>query len=115
MSELDVAGGLDGYEPPMRDWIGTGISLLGFALVVITVVQMMRTRRRRSTGKGRSAPGGRDPLLQLCAGLVILEAGQLIQAESWPWATLHLVPIGFIAAAALFVHRDLQNGQRRPR
>jgi hypothetical protein len=98
----------------MRDWIGTAISLIGFALVVVTVVQIVRARGRRPARDGQSARARQHSLLGLCAGLATVEAGQLIRADSWLWTIMHLVVIGIVAAASLFIYRDLRRIPGRP-
>jgi hypothetical protein len=85
----------------MRDWIGTGVSLLGFVVVVAALVRSLRARRRRE-------PAGavRRSLLELCAGLIITEAGQLIRASGWVWAIPHLIAVGLVTAGAVFLYRE---------
>jgi len=108
-----------GIDHPMRDWIGTGISLLGLLIVVVALVRTMRARARRSPDvSGQSAvplrPDKRRALFELCGGLLVVEVGQLVRAHGWIWAVLHLIAIGFIAATALMMYRDRRRRSTSP-
>jgi hypothetical protein len=48
-----------GYKSLMRDWIGTGVSLLGLALVVIAFIRIVRARAYRRSQLTRPDPDRR--------------------------------------------------------
>jgi hypothetical protein len=109
----------------MRDWIGTGVSLLGFVVVVVAVVNIVRLKAYRPSELNRLSPSRRREMLRqlrshapagsaevhvvardmaaprglfvLSAGLLAVEFGQLIRAHDRLWALLHAVIIGVVA------------------
>ena len=97
----------------MRDWIGTGVSLLGFVVVVVAVVNIVRLKAYRPSehvvARGMAAPRG---LLGLSAGLLTVECGQLIRTHDRLWALLHAVIIGVVAVGMVLLHRDVRRARR---
>jgi hypothetical protein len=92
----------------MRDWIGTGVSLLGFVIVVIGFVPLVRARRS-SKPAGRS-PKARRALAWFIAGLLVMESGQLIRAHGWLGAILHVIVIVLLVTGSLLLRRDRRTG-----
>lgn len=106
-----------GTELPVRDWIGTGISLLGFVVLAVAFVRALRARSSSTSGPGtaRTKPVLRHPIFEFCCGLIVLEAGQLVRAHGWFWAVLHTIVIALVVAGALLIRRDLRDARRQGR
>jgi hypothetical protein len=74
----------------VRDWIGTGLSLAGFAVAVVAATQWVRGR-----AWSRSS-------VATFAALLLLESGVLVRPHAWPLTALH-VAVSAIAVAGLFM------------
>ncbi|MEU7867406.1 hypothetical protein [Dactylosporangium sp. NPDC049140] len=84
----------------MRDWIGTGLSLAGFAVAVVAATQWVRSRAwrpARQSGRAWSRSS-----VATFAALLLLESGVLLRPHAWPLTALH-VAVSTIAVAGLFM------------
>lgn len=84
----------------MRDWIGTGVSLLGLIVLVTGLLQLVRMRRAHAP---RPRPG--NAAYAGPVGMVLVALGQLIVDRPWPTKVPHVVVVALAVTAMVLQYR----------
>jgi len=80
-------------------WIGTGLSLVGLAVIVFTLVLGYRHRAVQAREPARRQ------LSRTAAGLALVQVGQAVHHRSWLWTIMSLAVIALCGTTMILLRR----------